>query len=312
MTKKIEKKADVIVIGAGPAGLTTSIYLGRDKFSNFILTGDVGGQTAVSGEIENFPGYVSIPGLELIQKMKTQAEKWGSEVISTEPVKKVEKVDENTFHVEAEDGHLYEAKAVIITSGKKYRKLGIPGEEELTGKGVSFCATCDGPLFRDKEIALIGGGNSAVKAMVQLATMVKKIHSININPELTGEAVLLDKINSLKNIESHPNSDTMKILGDTLVEGLVIKNKDSENEITLDVAGVFVEIGSVPNTDYLQNVCNLNERGEIEVDKTNMTSQEGLFAAGDVTDVLAKQTIIACGEGAKAAIHTANYLRNKS
>lgn len=308
---QIEKKAAVIIIGAGPSGLMAAVYLGREKLNPLILTGDIGGQTAVAGLIENFPGFEQITGLELIAKMQSQAKKWGAEIIPTEPIKSLKKVSPLLFEVEAEDGHKYQASVVLLTSGKQYRKLNISGEDEFTGKGVSFCVTCDGPFYRGKEVAVIGGGNSAVKSIAHLAGIAKKIYSINHNDDLIGEAVMLDRIKEIPHVIFLNSYQTLAFEGQTKLESIKLENLKNKKVEILKVDGVFIEIGSLPNTKYLEGICDLNNKGEVIIDDENRTSFEGLFAAGDVTSVLAKQTVIACGEGAKAAIRISDFLRKK-
>lgn len=301
---------DVIIIGAGPAGLSAGVYTARRKLKSLILSKDLGGQTAASWEVENYLGYHLISGQDLAEKFKEHLKDFDIELNTGVEVEKLEIVKPKGFVVKTKAGKDYQAKALIIASGKKPRELSVPGEKELKGRGLTYCATCDAPLFKDKIVAVIGGGNSALEAALQLEKIASKIFLLDINPEFgtNTETVLVDKVKTYNKIEIIHNAQTKEILGEKFVQGLIYEDKKAGKTKKLEVQGVFVEIGSVPATDFCKDVVELNQWQEIKIDEHNMTSVEGIFAAGDVTEVAEKQTVIAAGEGAKAGIAAANYL----
>lgn len=295
---------DLIIAGAGPAGITAAIYAARKRLNLLVVTKDIGGQAALSADVENYTGYQYITGFELAKKFEEHMKEFGIEVKEGEEVIGVEKAG-GTVEVKTDRG-TYESKTLIIASGARPRTLNVPGEKEFKGRGVTYCATCDAPLFADMDVAVIGGGNSALDATLQLMRIANKIYLININPRLGGDEVMREKVERSDKVTVLNNTKTLEILGDKMVTGLRIE-KDKEQEI-LNVRGVFVEIGYVPNSDFAAKALKLNERGEIVVDDNNRTNVPGIFAAGDVTNVLQKQIIIAAGEGAKAALSTYEYL----
>lgn len=302
---------DVIIIGAGPAGLTAALYTGRNSLKTLILSKDLGGQTAISGEIGNFPGVPSTEGINLIATMQSQvnALKTVEMKISEEHVVNKLNRKEDIFTVHDSASTQYQSRTVIVTSGKTHRKLGVPGEAEFEGRGVNYCATCDGPLYRNKDVAIIGGGYSATEAAYMLDKYASKIYVLTINPQMKGERVTLDKISQSDKIEIIADAVTTEILHDDIrVTGVRYKNDKTGKTHDLPVQGVFVEIGSVPNTKQFGDLVKLNKYTEIEIDNKNMTSVPGLFAAGDVTSVWGKQSVIAAGEGAKAAMAVGEYL----
>ncbi len=299
---------DVIVIGAGPAGMTAAIYTARKKLNTLVLAKDAGGQMVWSSDVENYTGFSMITGAELTLKfqehmasLKEDLEvKLGSEVVSLEK-------NITSFLVEDKAGNQYYAKAVIIASGKVPRHLGIPGELEFFGKGVAVCATCDAPLYKQKNVAVVGGGNSALDAAMALGKVAKQVYIINVNKALGGEQVVMDKLQKMPNVKIYNDSKITSILGDQTVTGIQFDKfgeKDSEH---LDVSGVFVEIGYEPSHSF-DNLTEKNDKGEIKVDQNLQTNISGLFAAGDINDAWGEQIVIAAGEGAKAAIAVSNYL----
>jgi len=298
---------DCIIIGAGPAGMAAAIYLARKKMKIIVLTGDFGGQTAKASSVENYPGFEKISGPELSEKMHQQIEKLGVESKSEE-VKGVEK-DETSFNVTTYNGS-YKAKSVIVCSGKTHRKLGVPGEEEFTGKGVSYCAICDGPLFKDKTVVIVGGGNSALDAALELEKYAKAVFILNISDQPQCDAILLDRFKDSPKSQIICGAKTKEIYGDGFVRGLKYE-EESGNLKDLPCEGIFVEIGWTPSTDFVKNLVKVSELSEIEVDKTGATACEGIYAAGDVTDTPFKQIVIAAGEGAKAALSAWKYLITK-
>lgn len=294
---------DLIIIGAGPAGITAAVYAARKKLDFLIISQDLGGQTAWSGDVENYTGYQFITGPELTQKFGEHMRQFAVQLKAPETVTKIGKAD-GGFSVTTNKA-AYTARSIIIASGKMPRLLNAPGEKEFKNKGVSYCATCDAPLFANRDVAVIGGGNSALDATLQLIKIAKRIYLININAKLGGDAIMREKAEASDKVTIYNSSQTVEILGDKFVKALKIKQQD--RELTLNVQGVFVEIGSMPGVDFIDFV-EKNKYGEIVVDAENKTNVAGIFAAGDVTNVLEKQIIIAAGEGAKAALSVFRYL----
>jgi alkyl hydroperoxide reductase subunit F len=303
---------DIIIIGAGPAGLTAAIYAGRDRLQTLLISKDLGGQTAISGEIGNYPGLETAQGIELVEKMRQQAEKLETVKINIGPDRGVSKIEKTNvgFIITNGKGEQYETKSIIIAAGKDPKRLNVPGEKEFEGRGVNFCATCDAPLYRQKNVAIIGGGYSAAKAAYTLLGYAQKIYILMTGEQLGGEAVILDKIKNAPQIQIVPFAQTTAIKNDgAKVTGVTYTQNGKTGEVAVD--GVFVEIGSTPNTAIFNNLIKLNEVGEVEVDAKNTTSTPGIFAAGDITSIWAKQIVIAAGDGAKAAIAASEYLANQ-
>ena len=294
---------DLIIIGAGPAGITAAIYAVRKRIESLIITRDIGGQTALSCDVENYTGYQFITGPELVLKFEEHLRKFNIALKENEAVREIVKAG-GTIQVKTDKG-LYEAKSIIIASGKRSRELNVPGEKEFKNKGLTYCATCDGPLFSRKDVAIIGGGNSALDAALQLMRIANKVYIINIAPELTGDAVMREAVQGSDKVSIFNNTKVEEVLGDRMVSAIRIKREDKEN--LLSVQGVFVEIGLIPNSDFIPGI-NKNNSGEIIVNSRNETNIPGIFAAGDVTDVPEKQIVIAAGEGAKAALGVFKYL----
>ena len=298
---------DLIIIGAGPAGITAAVYAARKKMKFMVVTGDIGGQAAWSGDIENYTGYQFITGPELAAKFEEHMRTYGIPTREGEKVVELEKRPA-AIHVRTEKAG-YEARVVIIASGKASKELGVPGEKEFKNKGLTYCATCDGPLFSGKSVAIIGGGNSALDAALQLMKIAKKVHVINNMPEFGGDQVMREKVESSPLVSVMNSAAVTEIMGSGMVSG--IKVKHSGGEKLIPVEGIFVEIGLVPNSQFAKGI-DKNERGEIKINVGNGTSVSGVFAAGDVTDVAEKQIIIAAGEGSKAALAAFKYIsRNR-
>lgn len=293
---------DLIIIGAGPAGITASVYAARKSMDFLVVTGDIGGQTAWSGDIENYTGYQFITGPDLVHKFEEHMRSYNTSVKEGEKAIEVAKAGEAIL-VKTNKAE-YKAKSVIVASGKRSKELGVPGEKEYKNKGISYCATCDGPLFNAKNVAVIGGGNSALDAALQLSRIAKYTYIINNTPKLGGEALMRRKIEEARNVEILNSSEVTAVLGEKMVQAVKINRGGTEK--ILSVEGVFVEIGLIPNSDFVQGV-EKNSRGEIKVNSRNETNIPGLFAAGDVTDVPEKQIIIAAGEGSKACLSAFRY-----
>lgn len=299
----MEQIYDLIIIGAGPAGITAGVYAARKRMSLLILTGNIGGQTTLTWDIQNYTGYQFISGMDLTKKLEEHTQQYGLDVHQDEEVTRIEKRGKEILVTSAKG--TYRSRTVIVASGKRSRELSVPGEKEYRNKGVSYCATCDGPLFAGKDVAVIGGGNSALESVLQLVKIANKVYIINITPELGGDAILREKVEGAKNVIIRNSSQVKSIKGGDFVSSITIGSPASEEEI--DVQGIFVEIGLIPNTGF-ESDLKKNELGEIEVTKKNETSVQGIFAAGDVTDIPEKQIIIAAGEGAKAALAAFGYI----
>ncbi|MFH1877735.1 MAG: FAD-dependent oxidoreductase [Candidatus Omnitrophota bacterium] len=294
---------DIIIIGAGPAGITAAVYAARKQMKLLVLTGDIGGQTAWSGNIENYTGYQFISGMDLTMKFQEHMDKYGITVRENEEVTDIGKEDDIVV-IKTGKG-TYRAKTALISSGKRSMELGVPGEKEFRNRGVTYCATCDGPLFKGKDVAIAGGGNSALDAALQLIKIGNRIFIINIAPGLTGDPVMSRKVMESGKAEVLNNSRVTEITGDTLVRKIKVLKDGEEREIPVE--GVFVEIGLIPNSAFARGI-DKNESGEIRVNSYNETNLPGIFAAGDVTDVPEKQIIIAAGEGAKASLVAFRYI----
>ncbi|MFA6098922.1 MAG: thioredoxin-disulfide reductase [Patescibacteria group bacterium] len=297
---------DVIIVGAGAAGMTAAIYTTRREMKTLLITQDIGGQASTTPDVENFPGFEKVDGLELMQKFQKQAQSFGAE-FAFEEVKAIQK-DGQYFHVVSSNKE-YDSKTIILCFGLTHRHLGVDGEEEHIGKGVSYCATCDAPLFRNKDVAVVGGGSAALDAALLLSKIAKKVYLIHRRDEFRGEEILVERLKSAENIEAVYNSKVKKISGNTVVESLTavdVKDEAKEREIKLN--GIFVEIGFQVRADLVKGLVELDDKNQIIISKNNETSVPGIFAAGDVTDIIYKQIIISAGEGAKAALQAYKYL----
>jgi alkyl hydroperoxide reductase subunit F len=294
---------ELIIIGAGPAGITAGVYAARQRIKTMVITRDIGGQTAISGAIENYTGYQFISGQELAKKFQEHLTQFEIGLKSPEEVISVSKNNE-IISVKT-DRQVYESKALIIASGKMPRLLNVPGEKEFRNKGVSYCAVCDGPIFSGKVVAVIGGGNSALDAANQMRKLVCKVYIININPHLGGETTLREKVESDNKVEVLNNAVTKEISGDSFVKGIKVEMAGKIREIAVE--GVFIEVGLIPASGFI-DIVEKNQWGEIKVNNHCATNVSGIFAAGDVTDVPEKQIIIAAGEGSKAALSVTRFL----
>lgn len=301
---------DLIIIGGGPAGITAGVYAARKRLKTLILTQDIGGQMAWSSDVENYPGFSMISGADLVEKFENHIEQFRDVLELRLTNKGVTEIDKNKtyFSVKTGEGISEHSRSVIIAGGRVPKSLGIKGEKEFLNRGVSYCAWCDGPIFKNKDIAIIGGGNSALDTAINIERSVKSIVMINPTSELTGDKILIDKVTNAQDIRVLNNTEIISINGDKFVNSITVKPVDKNKPEDLKLSGVFIEIGSIPATDYLKSLLKLNDRGEIVVDKYNMSSVEGLYAAGDITDIEEKQIVTAAGEGAKAAIMASKYI----
>jgi len=296
---------DVIIVGAGPAGLTAAIYASRRGLNTVILSKDLGGEAINIVRIENYPGFKEIQGLRLIQTMEEQVRSFGVELVYEEVVKIVPKG--KTFIVKTIEKD-YEAKTIILTFGKTPRSLNVPGEKEFTGKGISYCATCDAPFFRDKMVAVIGGGNSALDSAVLLSELAKKVYLIHRRDEFRGFESFVDELKNKKNVEFVLNSVVVEFRGDKTLKSVIIEDVNTKRGEELEVAGVFIEVGSEVKTDFIKDLVKLDEYNQIVINNNSETSHPGIFAAGDVTDTPFKQIVVAAGTGAKAGLNAYNYI----
>jgi len=289
--------------------MTAAVYTARKRLKALVLTKEFGGQPMWTMDIENYMGYQFVTGPELMEKFDEQVRKYPIEIKFEEVVGLVHNSN-GTFNVLSDSGE-YQAQTVIIASGKRPRRLEVPGEKEFTGRGVSYCATCDGPLFANKDVAVIGGGNSALQAAIELSGVAAKVYLISLG-NYTAEPIIIEKLNGLaRPVSEFIGYNTTEIKGSSVVEKIMLVKKDTKEQIELAVQGVFVEIGLLPNTEYCQKLLDVNEYREVVTDCRTRTSIPGLFAAGDVTNGPEKQIVIAAGDGAKAAMVAYEYLLHK-
>lgn len=298
---------DLIIIGAGPAGLSAAIYATRKKIDVLVLAENIGGQATEAHLVENYLGIPGLLGVELVEKFKEHTAKFNIRIKEGVEIKRIEKISEKEFLIKT-NSEDFNAKTLLIASGKKYRHLNIPGAKEFEKKGISYCATCDAPLFKDKIVAVIGAGDAGQDAAWQLTKYASKIYLLNKYASLRGQNLLMqEQIKAHKKIEILNESLPTEIKGEKFASSIVYEKSGEKKEIAVN--GIFVEIGSVPISEFLNNMVELNEKEEIIIDENNATSQKGIFAAGDVTNIKYKQIIIAAGEGAKAALSAYDYIK---
>lgn len=299
---------DSIIIGASAAGISSAIYLKRQNLNFLIIAKDIGGEMALSGIVENYPGFPETNGVELTQKFKEHLIKYNLAPL-VEEVIALEK-NENFFTIKT-DKNTYQAKTVIITTGATPKKLNVPGEEKFYHHGVSYCSVCDLPLFSKKIVAIIGGGNSANEAGIMGAKICQQIYILTINPEMQGDKTLIEELKSKPNVKIIYNALTQEIYGNTFVEGIKYLDQSTNEFRDLKVNGVFIHIGLKPNSNFVPDDWQIkNEYGEIIVDQLCQTKISGLFAAGDVTNTPHKQIGIAVGQGIVSALQAIKYLNN--
>ncbi len=299
---------DLAIVGGGPAGLTAAVYAARKNLDAVLISKDIGGQTLLTSDIENYMGYQYVSGRELAAKFEEQVKRYPIDVAVGEEVARTAPED-GGFVVTTSTNREVRARAVIVATGKRSRALGVPGERELVGRGVSYCAVCDAPLFPGKDVIVVGAGNSGATAVVDLLKIARRIYVVDVLPDWRADPVLVDRIRAAgEMVQPFFGHEVVEIKGESRVEGIVIKDRGSGQVRELPVQGVFIEIGLIPNSEPVKGVAELNRWGEIVVDCKCQTSVPGLFAAGDVTTVPEKQIIIAAGEGAKAALSAYAYL----
>ncbi len=305
-----EKKAlaqetyDVVIIGGGPAGLTAGIYAARRELKTLILTRDIGGQITKTNIIENYPGFELISGLDLAKKMFDQAKKCGAEIRFHE----AKKITKTKIGFSVDDGkNKIQTRSVILAFGKKPRELGVPGEKRLEGSGVSYCATCDAPFFKNKVLTVVGGGNSALCTAIIAAGVAKKVYLIYRGSELRGEQAMQEKLRKMNHVEIMYNEEVSEIVGEEKVESVKLKSGR-----ILETDGVIIEIGFDIDRTLAAGLVNMDDKHQIIISANQETSVPGVFAAGDLTQTPAKQIVIATGEGAKAALSCYDYLQRAS
>lgn len=302
---------DVIIVGGGTAAMSAAIYTARKLLDVLVIAKDLGGQINYTAFIENYLGLPNMDGKEMVEQFVTHMEQFSiAEALGT-AVTKIEKKDDR-FTVLTEDKKEYTAKSIIYCAGKQYRKLGVPGEDRFMGRGIAFCATCDAPLYKGKKVAVVGGGNSAFTAARDLLNFASEIHLIHRRNTFRADSELVKQVESAAHVTIHTNTTVTEILGDEKLTGVRLQAKNGKKNEDLQVDGVFLEIGLLPNTLSVKDLVKLNENGEIETTRNNTTSVPGFFAAGDATDLPEKQIIIAAGEGAKAALTAYAYLLEKN
>ena len=301
---------EIIIVGGGPAGMSASVYAARKRLNTLLITSDIGGQVNWTSGVENYLGYQFIEGADLIGKFQKQVNQFPIDQKIGVKVSQIKKID-GGFEVISESGEIFQGKAVVLASGKRPRLLNVEGEKELTGRGVTYCATCDGPVFAGQKVAVIGGGNSAIEAALDMVKVAEHVDMVSVTP-LTGDPIMIEKLADAKNLTIYTNYQTEKILGQGLTEGIIIKEIKTGDTKQLDDIGIFVEIGLEPNSDMVKDLLKLNESGEVPINIACETEIPGFFAAGDVTIVPEKQIVIAAGEGAKAALQAHRYLQRQA
>jgi len=303
---------DLIIIGGGPAAVSAGVVAARKKLKTLVVSQTFGGQWIVAETVKNFIGFESISGLELAKALEKHLR--AQEEIEIKDQTTISKIAKSTegFSVETDKGEAFEAKTILMASGTRYRKLGIPGEKEFEGRGVFYCATCDAPLMKNKSVAVIGGGNSAFGAAESLLPYASKIYILDRSEVSSADIITQDKVKNSGKAEMLATSIAQEIMGDKFVRGLKYQNLSTKETKELAVEGIFISIGHEPNSDIIKDLIQTNDRLEIVVDpKTQKTSLEGIWAAGDITDTPYKQGTVAAGDAMKAALNIYDYFKNK-
>jgi alkyl hydroperoxide reductase subunit F len=309
--EKISKKEtyDILIVGGGPAGASAAIYSARKGIRTGIVSERFGGQVMDTLGIENFISVKATEGPKLVTALEEHVKEYEVDIMNLQRAKSIQKNDENAlFEVELENGGKLKSKSVIVATGARWRELNVPGEKEFKGKGVAYCPHCDGPLFKGKHVAVIGGGNSGVEAAIDLANIVGHVTLFEFAGELKADDILQKRLYSLSNVDVILNAQTLEVLGSDKVNSMIYLDRKTNEKKTIALEGIFIQIGLLPNTDFVKNTVDLSKFGEIIIDSHGQSSLPGLFAAGDVTTVPYKQIIIAMGEGAKASLGAFDYL----
>jgi alkyl hydroperoxide reductase subunit F len=309
--EKISKKEtyDILIVGGGPAGASAAVYSARKGLRTGIVSERFGGQVMDTLGIENFISVKATEGPKLVTALEEHVKEYDVDIMNLQRAKSIQKNDENAlFEVELENGGKLKSKSVIIATGARWRELNVPGEKEFKGKGVAYCPHCDGPLFKGKHVAVIGGGNSGVEATIDLANIVGHVTLFEFAPELKADDILQKRLYSLPNVDVILNAQTLEVLGTDKVNSMIYLDRKTNEKKTIPLEGIFIQIGLLPNTDFVKNTVDLSKFGEIIIDSHGQSSLKGLFAAGDATTVPYKQIIIAMSEGAKASLGAFDYL----
>lgn len=301
---------DTIIIGAGPTGLTAAMYAARRMMKTLVISKDIGGQVILASDIKNYPGVELIKGFDLTNKMSQQVKALGVE-IKIDEVKKITKNRDDSFLIET-NSNSYSTKTIIIAMGLSPKQLNLAKENELTGRGISYCANCDGPLFKGKNVAVVGGGNTALDSAEVMSKIASKVYLIYRKAQLRAFEDFVLAVKNKSNVEIILNSEVYEIVGGSKLERLKIIDNISKISRELEVDGLFIEIGYQPKTEVVANLVETDSLGQVVVDLSGKTSREGIFAAGDVTQVEFKQIVIGCGQGAVAALSAYKYLQAKN
>lgn len=295
---------DLIIIGGGPAGVAAGVYAARKHLQSVLIAEEIGGQSTVSDGIENWIGTVKISGADLAHSLKTHLEAYKADKLETvigDRAISLSKTEDGRFTVATRDGKAFTAKAVLIASGAARKKLYVPGADIFENRGVTYCASCDGPLFSGMDVAVVGGGNAGLETAVQLQAYCNSVTIVHRHNEFKGDKITVEKVLSYPNVKTVLNAEPTEVLGEQFVSGMKVKDRETGEETLLPVSGVFVEIGVVPNTDYAKELVELDAVGRVVTDpRTQRTSVEGVWAAGDCTDELYHQNNIAAGDAVKA------------
>ncbi len=303
---------DTVIIGGGPAGAAAAVYAARKKLKTLVITESFGGQSTVSANIQNWIGEITLPGLDLAEKLRKHVEaQKGIEIRTPERVVSMDQGADCIFEVKTDGGHAYRSKTVIACSGGGHRRLGIPGEQKFEGRGLAFCSTCDAPFYNGVDVAVVGSGNAALETVVDLIPYARKIYLLIRGDRVKGDPVTEEKIKGSSKLQIISNVQAEEILGDKTVTGLRYRDKKTGEVKELAVSGVFVQIGLSANSDFIRSLVDTNQAGEIIVEhRTGQTSKKGIFAAGDVTDDPFKQNNISAGDGVRAALSAYHFILN--
>ncbi len=301
---------DLVIIGSGASGLATAIYAARDGIQTLVLDkSSAGGLTATTETIENYPGFPEgISGPELMDRFQRQAERFGAEIVEFEEVERIETVQKGQLRVHTTSGNLYDTKMVVIATGSHPKKLGVPGETELSGRGVSYCATCDGPLFRGKDVVVIGAGNSGLQEGLNLLEYAKSVAFVEFLPYSPAEKILQKRAMAHEKATFYFNHKVIEIVGEQRVEAIVMKDRVTDEIKRLDADGVFIYVGYNPDTEFVKELVETDRFGYVATDRKMKTGVEGVLAIGDVRANNVAQITVAVGDGTKAALYAREYL----
>lgn len=305
---------DLIIIGGGPAGVSAGVYAARKRLKTLFITSDWGGQSTVSEGIENWIGTINIPGTELARQLKAHLEAYKADIVDIKEGEKATSVTKNgdLFTVTIESGEQFETRTVLVATGSHRRKLTIPGSEKFENKGITYCASCDGPLFAGKDVVVIGGGNAGFETAAQLLAYTNSVTLLQRGPVYRADEVTVSRVLSNPKMKGITNTELVEVKGENFVSGFVYKDVNDGSTKEIPCQGVFVEIGLVPSTDYVKDVVELNQYGQVVIDpRTQQTKTKGIWAAGDCTDVLYHQNNIAAGDAVRALEDIYMYLHAK-